>query len=58
MDDKPQDTEDEVTFNFMDVHLLADDLRQYAGEIEVLRPKQLRELIEAGFEKVVEIHHG
>jgi proteasome accessory factor B len=58
MDDKPQDTADEVTFNFMDVHLLADDLRQYAGEIEVLRPKQLRDLIEAGFEKVVEIHHG
>ena len=58
MDDKPKATPDEVTFNFMDVHLLADDLRQYAGEIEVLRPKILRDLIEAGFEKVVEIHHG
>lgn len=57
MDDKPQDTSDEVTFNFMDVHLLADDLRQYAGEIEVLRPKQLRDLIEIGFEKVVGMHH-
>jgi hypothetical protein len=33
-------------------------LRQYAGQIEVLRPAGLRELIEAGFEKVVEIHHG
>ena len=58
MDDKPQETEDEVSFNYMDVYLLADELRQYAGEIEVLRPKDLRELIEAGFEKVVELHHG
>jgi len=57
MDDVPHEKADEVTFNFMDVHLLADELRQYAGDIEVLRPAELRELITAGFEKVVELHH-
>jgi proteasome accessory factor B len=58
LDDVPHEKADEVSFNFMDAHLLADELRQYAGQIEVLRPAGLRELIEAGFEKVVEIHHG
>jgi len=58
MDDVPNEKPDEVSFNFMDVHLLANELRQYAGEIEVLRPAGLRELIDAGFERVVELHHG
>jgi proteasome accessory factor B len=58
MDDVAHAKRDEVTFNFMDVHLLADELRQYAGQIEVLRPEGLKELIEAGFRKVVESHHG
>ena len=57
MDDVPHEQADEVSFNFMDIHLLADELRQYAGEIEVLRPAELRELIDAGFERVVELHH-
>ena len=57
MDDVPNEKPDEISFNFMDVHLLANELRQYAGEIEVLRPAGLRELIEAGFEQVVELHH-
>ena len=57
MDDVSHEKADEVSFNFMDVHLLADELRQYAGQIEVLRPNGLRELIEAGFEKVVDLHH-
>lgn len=58
MDDVAHEKADEVSFNFMDVYLLADDLRQYAGDIEVIRPANLREIIEAGFEKVVELHHG
>ena len=58
MDDVPNEKPDEVSFNFMDVHLLADELRQYAGQIEILRPLGLRDIIESGFEKVVDIHHG
>jgi len=58
MDDVAHEKPDEVSFNFMDVYLLADDLRQYAGEVEVVRPAALREIIESGFEKVVELHHG
>jgi proteasome accessory factor B len=57
MDDVPHEKADEVSFNFMDIHLLADELRQYAADITVLRPTRLRDLIDAGFEKVVELHH-
>ena len=57
MDDVAHEKPDEVSFNFMDAYLLADDLRQYARDIEVVRPVALREIIEAGFEKVVELHH-
>ena len=58
LDDVAHEKPDEVSFHFMDAHLLADDLRQYAGDIEVIRPVALREIIEAGFERVVELHHG
>lgn len=45
-----------VTFNFMDLHLLADELRQYGRSVEVLQPEALREAIRRGLEKVVNQH--
>lgn len=46
----------EVEFQYMDVHLLAEDLRDFGADIKVLRPKQLIEAVSAGFEKVASAH--
>ena len=40
----------------MDLHLLAEELRDFALDLKVVRPKQLEEAIRAGFEKVVNDH--
>jgi proteasome accessory factor B len=47
----------EIDLNYMDLNLLADELREYALDIEVVRPTELREAIRAGFEKVANSHH-
>jgi proteasome accessory factor B len=49
---------DKLTKQFMDLHLLADELREYALEIEVLRPVELQQVIRSGFEKVASDHHA
>lgn len=41
---------------YMDVWLLADELRDYAGDITVIEPKELDEAIRHGFEKVAADH--
>lgn len=51
-----QDAFAEVEFQYMDVHLLAEDLRDFGADIKVLRPKQLIEAVIAGFEKVASAH--
>ncbi len=47
---------DRVRFEFMDLHLLAEELSQFALEIEVISPTALRDAIRAGFEKVAADH--
>lgn len=47
---------DRVSFEFMDLHLLAEELSQFALEIEVIAPTKLRDAIRAGFEKVAADH--
>ena len=44
--------------NFMDAHLLADELRQFGADIEILRPRELKVTFERGLRKIVEAHHG
>lgn len=51
-----QDAFAEVEFQYMDVHLLAEDLRDFGADIKVLRPKQLIEAVIAGLEKVASAH--
>lgn len=46
----------EVELQYMDVHLLAEDLRDFGADIKVLRPKQLIEAVTGGFEKVASAH--
>jgi proteasome accessory factor B len=45
-----------VSLQYMDLHLLSEELRDFALDIKVIRPKQLEEAIRAGFEKVVNDH--
>jgi predicted DNA-binding transcriptional regulator YafY len=40
----------------MDLALLADELRDYAGDFEVIEPQSLSEAIRWGFEKVIAVH--
>lgn len=48
----------EKSITYMDLHLLAAELRHFSGELEVLEPEALRNEVRAGFEKVASIHHG
>lgn len=41
---------------YFDVYVLAEQLREYADQIEVLEPKNLAELVKAGFRRVAELH--
>lgn len=47
---------DEVTIHYHDLYVLAEELREYAGEIKVLKPEALIHLVRAGFEKVANDH--
>jgi hypothetical protein len=40
----------------MDLDLLADELRDYAGDFTVVEPSALEQAIRIGFEKVVAAH--
>lgn len=46
----------EVSVNFMDLWLLAEELRDYAGDFKVIAPKELDDAVRAGFEKVAAEH--
>lgn len=48
---------DTIEISYMDLYLLADELREYALDIEILRPEKLKEVMRAGFEKVASNHH-
>jgi proteasome accessory factor B len=47
---------DLVSFNYMDLALLAEELREIGPSAEVLEPKELREAIRKGLEKVASDH--
>jgi proteasome accessory factor B len=49
-------TTDEVTIHYHDIYVLAEELREYAGEVKVLKPDALIQLVRAGFEKVANDH--
>lgn len=45
-----------VSFNFMDLHLLAEELRSYGRTITVLQPTELKDAITKGLQRVVNLH--
>jgi proteasome accessory factor B len=46
----------EFEVNFMDLYLFAEELMEFADEIEVIEPKQLADLIKANLQKVRDTH--
>ena len=46
----------QLKIQYMDLALLADDLRDYAGDFEVIEPEKLDEAIRQGYEKVAAAH--
>lgn len=54
--DSSQADSAKITFNYMDLHLLAEELRDFVLDIKVTRPRELNDLIRAGFEKVASDH--
>lgn len=46
----------EFEVNFMDLYLFAEELMEFADEIEVVEPKQLADLIRANLQKVCDVH--
>jgi predicted DNA-binding transcriptional regulator YafY len=40
----------------MDLHLLAEELRELGPDIEILEPEELRDVIRQGLEKVASDH--
>ena len=47
---------EEIRFHYMDLWLLAEELRNYAGDFKVLGPKELEDAIRIGYEKVAADH--
>ena len=46
----------EVTLNYMDLHLLAEQIRGFGPTVKVVSPPELAEVIRRGLEKVVNLH--
>ena len=46
----------EHSFHFMDLHLLAEELRELGPDVEILEPAELRDVIRLGLEKVASDH--
>jgi len=46
----------EFEVNFMDLYLFAEELMEFADEIEVLEPQPLADLIRANLQRVSDLH--
>jgi proteasome accessory factor B len=46
----------EFKVNFMDLYLFAEELMEFADELEVVEPKQLSDLIKANLQRVCDAH--
>jgi proteasome accessory factor B len=47
---------DLLSINYHDIFVLAEQLREYADQIEVQEPQELIDLVRAGFQKVADLH--
>lgn len=56
MDDSTNLKDDVISLNYMDLELLAEELREFVLDIEILKPKDLVAALNNGLEKVVADH--
>ena len=56
LNDQPSTSDGLVSVAYLDMHLLAEQLREFALDVTVISPVALGEAIRSGFEKVVEAH--
>jgi proteasome accessory factor B len=45
-----------IELHYYDPYVLAEQLREYSNQIQVLKPESLVELVRSGFEKVADLH--
>lgn len=55
-DSNPASDPGEVTKHYMDLHLLADELREFIFDVTVISPETLKDAVRAGLEKVASTH--
>lgn len=46
----------EIELEYMDLHILAEELRDFGADLKVIRPKKLIDAVNTGFEKVASAH--
>lgn len=56
LDDAPDNKDGLVSFNYMDLELLAEEIRDFGLDVTVIKPKSLAEAVKSGFEKVASAH--
>lgn len=56
LDDSSTSKDGLISFNYMDLELLAEELRDFGSDVSVIKPKELAEAVKAGFQKVVSDH--
>jgi proteasome accessory factor B len=49
-------SDNRIEMNFHDIYVLAEQLREYANQIQVISPDALAQLVKAGFERVANDH--
>ena len=52
----PNKKDNKLQLNYHDLYVLAEQLREYADQIEVVEPQELATLVELGFRKVADLH--
>ena len=52
------ENEDELNLHYMDLELLASELRSFGTDLQVIRPSSLAAALKSGLEKVVNDHHA
>jgi proteasome accessory factor B len=52
----PNKKDNKLQLNYHDLYVLAEQLREYSDQIEVVEPKELATLVELGFRKVADLH--
>ena len=53
-----KDSDGEHQIHYMDLHLLAEELREFIHDLESVRPAELKDAIDAGLQEVASAHHA